>query len=1310
MEILICEAFVDITRNLSDNFIRYRYSDDHRDVRLAPAKLEGASIFSDMKIVQNEKQETQLLVLEFESFDADGAQLSIKFRPDGASGTDSLNNLSEVQEKGKALLNTFTFNFTDMLKKILCETSAFEHFSEWAVVSCPPSNQLYKGQAECCLIPCEVSCRYLSFNGKLYPLGLDCRKSQDSLSTIHSAIIRDNHKLCSCQLIQCRYGHNCVPKTFEDEYRCDKCEQEISPESEGLVCDKCHFFVCERCTKESQSVTSRLHLRACFDQCCFQCKVPAPMFSYFCEKCLSCIPPQCVFVDFTFVGRSEHTYPVSVSLKLGDIQRYRAVKFAAFNTIPVGSEVMLSATASSEVFSPQEVLKVVGIENTMHGPEFIVRVADDDLHKCGYTRMQQLPFSSLQQVINGAINENCGVFVKGSRFIAKLSYPRKEIPAAYFDNLIGTVKEKDRILHVEWPLADCLHLFRVSNPRALALEDVGPEKKLKAKYESLLEKLGEFMEEKERCVDGKWLDFFDVLFVGNKCNVFEDPVSLKERPDWDNFPIGTIIRCDSEIIHSSSSQEANLPTYFFKISDERHQICASVSAALRSAKVPRKAESVTHKLVKTPREATGGAAEVTNTSTPRPKGANPKTSASIVLGLKRCDVQLGMEADFDFNSQTVKKDFICEKETPLRLKLKKQTKFEMTYLNIDSVETGKEQNDIPKDEFSSIALHQLLKSSNTIEIDAESEKFKNFDIEIDFCRELGEYFQVKRFIIQHKETKYAVGVVLDVSGHWVEVHSGSFRENNNKVTWDAENYNLACFLQHPLSRIIGKQKRQCIIFSVDALQGKDRFTDKVTVEEAVNAALNAALPKRKTKFNVTSTGNKNFCVCFFSLEDANAFNLSARTHLQIKEVTVGPQDEEAKMEEKMGVKMEVKKWEKQLYFIKLSGSECSNIFSHRTEIQYRDANVPFLEYPVVLPPISNCGKEHTFRLQIVRSHRYAHPVVPGIPESLEADVHFIFYEQLRKKGKIYGKWKYGVVISSSESRADGHLMIQEIDGKNQRGQPRSLKLWLVECENSNCQNNNCAFFHLSPSSFALQQSVPKLHLLDDFCPNWKKCSNLHCGLNHQKPKDVFSSILSFQILPEPLIFPSDKSNIVFLKPNLQGTSEHFSKGFLRPWLPGKVVGIDIDKQVYKVKPVVQKVPETDRVSSSWANENVFAVICDNKVEVHDSTKKLFESPNQVLVLSYAWISFEQQKCTLAYGCEDGSIHLWELTHAKHTETHTLKGHLGSITCISPITSAEMSSDSIQNSLACFATGSADGDVRLWKKSKSHWCSQVCPDY
>jgi WD40 repeat protein len=1280
--------------NASNNFNRYRYFKGHRDVKLAPSRLEGAATFSSINIVEKKSLQVDsqnvvenCVVLAFSSFVAAGyqlSQLSLKFQSDWASsGNESMNNLSLVQqpdEDPKSGSVSFTFNISDVLKKVICETSAFEHLSEWAVVSCP---SILDAQSECCVIPSAVSSRYVVFNGKLYPLGYEAPKSQIPRSdkpTPSVTIPRDHHKtfhtLCSCQLknIECSYGHKCVPRT-DGEYgrRCDECEQDIPSGSEGLVCNECEYFICERCASSYLSTPSKLHLKACFDQCCFECKRAAPMFSYFCEKCSSCIPPQCVFVEEN--SYSEQEYPVCVSVKAGCIQRHRAVKFASFDTIPIGSEVML--IAPSEVFLPNEVLKVVAIQSTKHGPEFIVRLADDDLNECGFTRMEQLRSSSLQLVIDGTLNKH-GVFVKDARFTMR--HPRKQTPATYFDALVGTVTKDKESFFVEWPLADCLHQFRVSRVLDYALE-ASSENKSKQKYQSLLEKLSQLIEKRERFKDNQFLEFFDVLFVGNQCNVFEDPKILKKK-SWESVPSFTIIRC---------GKADRVNTNFCKISQHEHQICSSIKTMMNGTD-----------------------------STRKPKVTSSKVGTSISFGLRRKeDLQFRAESDFDITLDAIRQDFLCEKETPLRLKLKKPSNFAMVYVTLDNTEAKKKVNFVNSVD----SVLQFSTSPMAVDIDAESKNFKDFDIYIDFCREIGGYFQVKRFVIQHRETKYAIGVIMECDGHWVEVHSGSFRETNNKILigWDEKNSKLACFLQHPFSGIVAESKRQCLIFTVDAAQGKGNFVNKGEVQQVVEEWLRET-QKKKMKFNVTEEVISNvtkevtetkFCVSFSSVEDGNAFYSSARDgFFQIKEVTVGPQitdDTNTAMDE-------IEKSEKRLYFINLLEKEKSKLFSHRTELENEPSDVPRLEYPVLLPlpksQITNGQNvEHTFKLQIAKSHRYMHPVVSDVPDSLEAGVHFIFYENYKKSGKSYGKWKYAHVISSSACRTDGHVMIEEIDDKNQRSHPRLLKLWLVECDNANCQNetnpyDDCLFFHLQSPSSGSQEFILNSPWLDDFCPNWKKCSNLNCALNHQKPKKVVSTVLSFRIVTDPLIFPSEKST-VFLKPNLHETSEYFLKGFLRPWLPGRVVGIDIGKQLYKVKPIVQKVPETECVSSSWANgANIFAAFCEQKIEVHDSTGKKFESSHQVLVRSYAWISYEHGKHTLAYGCEDGCIRLWPSPDSKNPETYVLKGHLGAITCICPITSADMSLSTMSNSLACFATGSADADIRLWQKIERRWHSQV----
>ena len=173
------------------------------------------------------------------------------------------------------------------------------------------------------------------------------------------------------------------------------------------------------------------------------------------------------------------------------------------------------------------------------------------------------------------------------------------------------------------------------------------------------------------------------------------------------------------------------------------------------------------------------------------------------------------------------------------------------------------------------------------------------------------------------------------------------------------------------------------------------------------------------------------------------------------------------------------------------------------------------------------------------------------------------------------------------------------------------------------------------------------------------------------------------------------------------------KGFLRPWLPGRVVGIDIGKQIYKVKPIVdlKSLPQTKKVFSCWANAKMFAAFCENKIEVHfsSSSEKKIEllNPWWCEVRSCAWISFEKGRVSLAYGCGDGKIYIPDLKHP--TKHALLKGHLGAVTCISPIMSDKMATELFQI-LPSFASGSADGNIRLWNKNGKglgFWQSQVC---
>jgi hypothetical protein len=1252
-----------------------------------PQKEKGEAGYSSIEILQNDSQ--VLVVLSFTNFDA-RARLSVKFQSswDASAGEDHMHKLSLVSNAPNAealnpLLKVHQFNFSEVLNCIIVETPAFDDLSEWVIVACPPFNQL-KSESECCVVPYSVTSRYLVMNKKMYPVGSEVRQRNPVTEAEHGcdvgmmaagghdALHLVHHKLCNCQVIKCSADHICVPKTFRYKTRCDQCSGPIQGNSEGLRCSRCNFDVCDRCSAATLAVTCKLQLRACFDQTCFQCKRAAPMFSYFCDKCGSCIPPECVFITGKKTGLLKD-YPVTVPLAAGSIQRYRLVKFAAFDSIPVGSEVMI--TGPSTVFHPSEVLEVVRLEHTQRGPEIIARAADDIDHSVtdssllGCARTQRLPMSSIQQVINGTFNKSGGVFVEGSRFTATVE--NRRIP----NSLVGSVvqERETKRLHIEWPLIDCLHSFKAYSPRLLendeeASQKIASEKQTKAKHTSSLEELRKQMEIKERILksgENEMPPFFDVLFIGNVCQVFEDNSKLKLL-EWE-LPYFTLIRC----LRPDKKNELH------RLAE--HQICSAVSKLMKRSKPNSKTEAQSgapkDRAPSGLKKADGGhkvAAFFVKLKNDPKRGTQPKDSS---------------ELETNCFSDNMDGNFIFEKDLPLSLKLK-GLKFKMDSVCVDFVDDSSEGS-VTKAFQAPDSAFQFIKKHSTEKIIVD-ELVDEFDIEIEFCRELGKYFQVKRFIIQHKKTKYVIGVTLDVDGYWCEVHCCDPRSSTNDE--------LQCFVKHPLSKIISENNRPHVIFTLKSLMSAQE-KGKSKLEEDAKSFLQSKGFKVDL-VNTTSNEKKEseIVVYFSSLEEANKFAKDefTRTKFQIKKVSVGTLPHTCACDDR-----------KNLYFINLF-EKSSGSFSHRTELEYEGLDtgsfVPQLEYPVSLMP------QYKFQLQVARFQRYNHPVAPGVPDLLEENIYFIFYESYRERNghfrssENYGKWKYAQVISSSRSRVDGHVVIQEIDCKNQRGALRTLKLWLVECKNPDCQkselsaNVDCTFFHFS-SNVDSKHSASQW--IDDYCPKLRKCDDLNCGLNHQKSKAIVSSVLSFQILTEPLIFPSAKSS-VFLKPNLHVNSEHFSKGFLRPWLPGRVVGIDISKQVYEVKPIVKQksVSETKKVISTWGKSGMFfALCCENKIEVHYSNGKSMELPNPGFseVHSCVWISFE----TLAYGCENGKIYICDLKHSgKQT---TLNGHLGAVTCLSPIATSQNVEREI---LPYFASGSADCDVKLWTKVGGRWQSQV----
>jgi hypothetical protein len=1177
--------------------------------------------------------------------------------------------------------------------------------------------------------------------GENMPLGcpgLKCKQCNYDICSNCKSHHDFDHKLCVCQLVKCKSGHVCDPKQFRCDVLCDKCGETISEDSWGYRCSQCYFDVCDRCASLALSVSPKLHLRACFDQSCFECKSPAPMFSYFCDECSSCIPPQCVFMTSN-PGPLKH-YPISIPLEAGSIQRYRVVEIAAFETFDVGSEVMITVPKTT-VFESSEVLKVVRAEHTQDGPHFIVRVADEedrnivnDDNLLGCTRMERLPISKIQRVTNGTLDEKGGVFVKGSKFTQFFVDPAF-IPPWYVGTVIQEADMKSWFL--EWPLTDCLHNFKMSRPRLLlnTAQPSGSEKQAKAKRQFLLEDLRNMIDKKEHFFVEKKdiVPFFDVLFVGSECHVYEGESAKPKLLTWD-IPYFTVIRCAG-----ARAQNANFP-----IAPHAHQICSAVSDLIIKTSQPQTAE------------AGSSMNRVKKTGQQQKESQATKQTKHVFFGLKlqvdvkgedagkKVDVKgdmtsqdAGKNLESVFLSDNMDKNFLFEKETPLSLKLTGEA-FTLISVDVQSCteddptsrqtssslmlqadagaglgakvgsgvgemqrsieETVAKEDQVPR---SALHHHSIKKKRGKIVVD---ELVDEFDVYIEFCRELGEYFQVKRFIIKHKVTKYTIGLIFDVNGNWVEVHRPDPCNNENE---------LECFVQHPLSKIIDRNYLSYIIFTVIAVQGKDQnnfFTqvkdwiEKQKWKKNVSCQKEGFEKKEPLKKESEQQESASVLVFFSSLEDAKQFKIEmskpSETICQIKKVTVDRKSYDGP-------------WAlppTRLFFVNLLKKKSSRtrLFSHQTELEYENreagAVVPQLEYSASLMP--NCK----FKLQVAKFQRYMHPIAPGVPHLLERNTYFIFYENFKESGKIqYGKWKYAEVISSSESRVDGHVVIQEIDVHNQRGPLRALKLWLVECKNPNCSSNptlDCTFFH-----FSKHGSGPTSQWIDDYCPKLQQCDIVNCGLNHQKPRKVVATVLSFQILSKPLIFPSSKSNVVFLKPNLHHNSEHFLKGFLRPWLPGRVVGIDIGKQVYKVKPIVdlKSLPNTKKVFSCWANAKMFAAFCENKIEVHfsSSSDKKIELPNPwwCEVRSCAWISFEKDCVSLAYGCGDGKIYI-HTTDLKHLGKQVLlKGHLGAVTCISPIMSANMAKD-LFKILPSFASGSADGDIRLWSKIGTSWQSQV----
>jgi hypothetical protein len=1280
---------VSVSQFFSLTFCRYRYAEGKYDLKKVIPKKQGKAEYSGIEIVQSGSQ--FFLVLSFKTFEADDAHLNIKFQPDSEwdfSVSDAFLKLSPLPKDPEDKSHNYRFSFGDGLKSIVCETPAFEHISEWAVVSCPPFHSLL-ADSKCQIIPYAVTCRYFLLNDKLYPVGFDVPVSQSApkglkcklghfcspqtfegsnrCKTCKSKIragerglrcqqcgfcvcakctndsAAENvetedgsaakkvafklvgpdssvlHELCGCQTIKCNSGHICTPKSYSYDLSCDKCGGKIDSGSEGLACRQCYYDTCARCSSTARATASELHLRACFDQTCFQCKRSAPMFSYFCDNCGTCIPPQCVFTELkpkTVDGPfTEQDYPFTLSVDAGSIQRYRAVKFTAFDTLPIGSEVMITGKEKSQVFMPNEVLKVVGVEHKQQGPAFILRLADEHgsvsdmdgaVDLVGCSRTESLPISSLQQVIHGTLNRNGGIFVEGSRFIASRSldspHSGKRIPALLIQQLVGTVfrdkKEKETdVCFIVWPLKDVLHSFSISPDQTSQI--IVFDKQTRQRNLSAVDELRKAMEEKERngFQTKDMEDVLDVLVTGKQCPVFEE---LSKKPlEW-NFPRFTIIRCNR------ISDRNFYPIY------AENQVCQAVAA-----KVSRFADDAVGK---------------DNRATP---ASAKEKSGSKLFGLKlksntRTDSKPDGDMNVDWRSDNVNQSFLCEKEVLLNLKFKglKSKKFEMVRLPISDLAEEEVATDFASN--NSASRPQILGS--LAEIIVVDNTGNDFDIDIDFCREIGKYYQVKRFIVRHKQSNYFIGVVFDIKGNWTEVHSCDARNSTSNK--------LQCILKHPLSDIISKNSIPHIIFTVKPAQEKAVFNNEENfrkkVEECIGTEVSFHLKKK-------SESDASFCVYFSSLEDANKFDDSARTKFHIKEVAVGPYPLSSSSDDE----------NKFLFFIELLSTKHYRHFFHRTELEVdkTSSGALQLEYQAAL---SRQLPEIKYHLKIARSHCKGVPVAPGIPNFLEEKDYFIFYESFREKGKDDGNWKYAQVASSSRFRMDGHVLIHEIDSNSQRGPLRTLKLWQVEgCDSSSVSN-----------------------------------------------------VLSFQLLSSPLIFPTSSSPIVFLKPGLHNNSEHFARGILRPWLPGRVVGIDVGKLVYRVNPIVKPPSDTRNILSSWVNADIFAACCEKRIEVHTSTGEKIELSNHnVMIHSCAWIFLDKNKFALAYGCEDGTIRVCFFSDSKHLSKAdvTLKGHLGTVTCISPIATSEMAHD---ESLACFASGSANGDIRIWKRAEGRWQSQV----
>jgi hypothetical protein len=1165
-----------------------------------------------------------------------------------------------------------------------------------------------------------------------------------------------HHKLCSCQLIKCKNDHTCDPVEFNFDTSCDKCGGNISEGSSGHKCRSCSYDVCEQCSSSVKLVASKLQLRACFDQTCFECKIAAPMFSYFCEKCGSCIPPRCVFMNGEADDKwriqlsctdacdgqalitvpnpgSSEKYPFAMSLEAGSIQRYRAIKLAVFETFPVGSEVMITVP-KTEVFESSEVLKVVSAEHTQHGPYYVVQSANEcdqnliiDENLLGCTRMERLSISSLQQLTDGTLNKNGGVFVEGSRFMQS-SVDKKYNPPCYVGTVIQDTEKKR--FYLEWPLVDCLYDFKMSRPRLLVKDDeatqkVDSEKQSIAKRQSPNEDLKKLIDKKEHFFGekGVTVPFFDVLVVGDECHVYEVD-SAKPKPiKWD-LPLFTIIRC----IGTRFAKEK-----IFQIAPREHQLCSEVSELMIAHTKVAEDSNFMNRVKKT------GVQQ--NQLEQQQQQQKQKQQKPPVFGLKlKVEAEnkktVGSETSSKdafqdakapeslFFADEMNKNFLCEKETPLTLKFKGKA-FTMAAISLQCFERATEESIALKETKPfQLAVHAQFIKQQQKEIIVK-QRVDDFDIDIDFCREIGEYFQVKRFSIQHKATKYTIGVIFDSNGNWIEVHGSDSVSRNNENE-------LQCFVEHPLSDIISKNYQTLIVFTVIAIQGKhaanflnqvetwikenrpkhsgnvfcrresERKESEQKESELKECEQKESEPKESEKKESGQKEAESVLLYFSSLKDAN----ESKVHdsFQIKKVTVDclPADRTSRDN-----KSEVK-----LYFVNMLSKTSAKLFSHRTELEYEKREpgvvVPQLEYSAPLLPYCK------FQLQVSKYQYYTHPVAAGVPNSLEQHVYFIFFENFKGSGKIqHGKWKYAQVVSPSKSRIDGHVVIQEIDCNNQRGPLRALKLWLVECKNPNCQNqdslnSDCKFFH-----FAKPGCAPSTQWIDDYCPKSLQCSNPNCGLNHQKPRKIVSSVLSFQILSKPLIFPSSKSDVVFLKPNVHQNSEYFLKGFLRPWLPGRVVGVDIGKQIYKVKPLInmKTVPETKKIFSAWANEEMFAAFCESKIEIHYASGLKIEvsNPGWSEVLSFSWISSET-KIALAYGCADGNIRIFipKPGNLKHPEEQELlQGHFGAVTCIYPIISSTNKTKDVFHYLPSFASGSADCDIRLWHKISNSWQSQVC---